>query len=192
MCLNVCSAAFRSGFDEDTLFPERSSRTMSTDPNRNQPQHGHSHREPTPAAQSTDKPAAGNPAPPPAPKIVPPAPPVATPVGDLQKASGALPPKKLSAIDAAAEAFRAASAAKVEPAGGATHFALLRTRIQDGINKNLSKDAILDDLVTFETTRAFGTDATVEMRKKVADQFREDPRLAELFGELMTASRYTL
>lgn len=111
--------------------------------------------------------------------------------GDLQNASGAAP-KKLSPIDAAAQAFRAAGQAKVEPPGGPSHFTLLRSRIQEGIAKNLSKDDILEDLVTFETTRAFGKDATEEVRKKVADQFREDPRLASLFGELFTASRYTL
>jgi hypothetical protein len=165
---------------------------MSIDPNRHQPRPEQSHREPTPGEPRPGTSAGANPSVPSVKKSEPHSAPSATPAADLQRSSGATPPKKLSAIDAAAEAFRAAGAAKVEPAGGPSHFALLRTRIQDGIARNLSKDEILDDLVTFETTRAFGADASAEVRKKVADQFRDDPRLAALFGELMTASRYTL
>lgn len=96
---------------------------------------------------------------------------------------------RASEVDATSAAFAVAGAARVGGSDQVSAFTLFKARIQDGIRRNLSREAILDDLIAFETSRAFGNTATREMREKVADHFRTDPRLADLFGSLLNASK---
>ncbi|MCX5691428.1 MAG: hypothetical protein NTV94_16830 [Planctomycetota bacterium] len=109
------------------------------------------------------------------------------PARSTQHASEIAGASDVSRVGGAAGGFRVQGASG---AGGVqtTHFAALRTRIQDGLARNLTRDAILDDLVAFETNRAFGAGASQAVRAKVAEQFRTDPVLSALFADLFAAA----
>jgi hypothetical protein len=109
------------------------------------------------------------------------------PAGSAHHASeitGAAPVSRAGDVQQAFSVGSASAASGVSP----THFAALRTRIQDGLDKKLSRDAILNDLVAYETSRAFGPGAPAGIKDKVAEQFRTDPVLAALFNDLFTAA----
>jgi len=109
------------------------------------------------------------------------------PMAPTQSVGNVGPVTGSGAVDATAAAFAVAGAARIASTEQVTQFALFKNRIQEGLARKLSRDAILEDLIAFETTRAFGSAATGEMRQKVADQFRTDPRLNALFGNLIAA-----
>lgn len=109
------------------------------------------------------------------------------PARSAQQASEIAAAGDVARVGGAETSFRVAGAAGAA-AAQATHFAALRTRIQDGLARQLSREAILDDLVAYETNRAFGAGASQVVRSKVAEQFRTDPVLATLFNDLFVAA----
>ena len=63
-------------------------------------------------------------------------------------------------------------------------FDQMASRIKDAVGRSLSKDQVREELIGDEAKQAFGPDATPEMTTAIADAFKNDPHLSQLFNQL--------
>jgi len=73
----------------------------------------------------------------------------------------------------------AGAAAAIRP-----NFDRMASRIQSYVSKSMSRDQVLDALVDSETKQTFGESASPQMTAAVAEAFRNDPHLSQMFNQL--------
>ena len=110
-----------------------------------------------------------------------PTPPNVPATGPTGPAQGAKPADRKFDVggQAGASPTPAGAAAAIRP-----NFDRMASRIQAGVSKSMTREQILEDLVGAETRQTFGDNASPEMSSAVADAFRTDPQLSQMFNQL--------
>ena len=113
-------------------------------------------------------------------KVTPPNVPQTTPTGPAKESAPADKKFDVGAVQGQLPAVQAQGAATaIRP-----NYERMASRIQTGVSRSMSRDQILDDLVDSETKQAFGDSASPQMTAAVADAFRTDPNLSQMFNQL--------
>lgn len=90
-----------------------------------------------------------------------------------------------------------AGAAGAAPASGAAiptaaayqpNFSRLQSLIQSAAGKNLSKQQVLESVVSQELSTQFGKHATPQLATAVTERFQSDPQLSQLFNRIYSAA----
>lgn len=63
-------------------------------------------------------------------------------------------------------------------------FKEMASCIQDAVGRSLTREQVRDELIEHETKQTFGDQATPEMTAAIADAFKNDPHLSQLFNQL--------
>ena len=113
-------------------------------------------------------------------KVTPPNVPQAAPTGPAKESAPADKKFEVGGAPGQLPAGQAqGAAAAIRP-----NFERMASRIQAGVSKSMNRDQILEDLVDSETKQAFGESASPQMTAAVADAFRTDPNLSQMFNQL--------
>lgn len=109
------------------------------------------------------------------------------PLGGPNKADSAKPTSGAQFNAPASAAGNTPASQPSKPAGGANLDAI-KSRVQDALDQGKSKPEILDLLVEEHLEQTLGDNATAEVKTKVAQQFRADPQLTQLFNAVYNAA----
>ncbi|MEM9420304.1 MAG: hypothetical protein AAGA25_14795 [Planctomycetota bacterium] len=71
---------------------------------------------------------------------------------------------------------------------GGPNLDAIKSRVQDALDQGKTKPEILDLLVEEHLAQTLGDAANDGVKKKVADQFRNDPQLTQLFNAVYNAA----
>jgi len=120
------------------------------------------------------------------------------PVGKPGEVRGAQAASEVSGITSVQGDFRinevggvARTDAVSTPTAAGDDFARLKVLIAAGVAKRMDTDAIIHDLVEYESSRIFGQMATSAMKASVEERFKSDPSLRTLISKLLDASAST-
>ncbi|MEM7624459.1 MAG: hypothetical protein AAF333_02400 [Planctomycetota bacterium] len=91
-------------------------------------------------------------------------------------------------FNAPAPAAGSTPAGKPTGASGGPNLDAIKSRVQDALDQGKTKPEILDLLVEEHLQETLGDDATPALKAKVADQFRADPQLTQLFNAVYNAA----
>ncbi len=101
--------------------------------------------------------------------------------GEVSKSEGTGPADRKFEVDATSGS---GGSGEVEGPRVEANFERIQSAIRQGLSESKTRDQILDGLVEDETARVLGADVPREVAGSVAESFRNDPTLKDLFDQL--------
>jgi hypothetical protein len=118
--------------------------------------------------------------------------------GPIEGSTGSGPIQPADEPEGAKPTERVGQALEVNAAGqtdetsgdvSCAQFDALRSIIQDGVDRGLGEDEILDEIVGSELKGAFGDSIARMTAKDVAEAVANDPNLSEMFARLIAMAK---